>query len=63
MNVFQRGWGVLVILVEIMEGRGGTSVPCKNGKSRGVRGAKRNSLRGGGLDIFWNYTNLREKKN
>ena len=37
-------------------GVGGVSVPCKNGKSRRVGGPKRNSLRGGGLDIFWNYT-------
>ena len=29
MNVFQRGWGVLVILVEIMEGRGGHWFPAE----------------------------------
>ena len=35
-ELFQRGWGIFVTLVEIPEGWGGPSVPCKNGKSRGV---------------------------
>ena len=57
-ELFQRGWEVFVILVEIPEGWGGPSVPCKNGKSMEVGGGgfKVKSLCGGGLDIFWNYT-------
>ena len=37
-ELFQRGWEVFVILVEIPEGWGGPSVPCKNGKSMEVGG-------------------------
>ena len=29
---------------------------CKNGNSGEVGGFTRNSLRGGGMDIFWNHT-------
>ena len=41
--------------MEIPEG-GGLTFPCENGKSEGVGGPIWNSLRGRGLDIFWNYT-------
>ena len=51
---FQRVWGVFVLHVETLEGW--ASVPFKNGKSREVGRANWNSIRGGGLDIFWNYT-------
>ena len=37
-------------------GVGGLMFPCENGKSDGVGGPISNSLRGRGLDIFWNYT-------
>ena len=53
---FSRGVGGLCHTCGNSEGVGGSSVPCKNGKSREVGGPKWNSLRGGGLDIFWNYT-------
>ena len=39
-------------------GVGGPSVPCKKWKIQGGGGPEWNSLRGGGLDIFWNYTML-----
>ena len=42
--------------MEIPEGGGGLTFPCENGKSEGVGGPIWNSLRGRGLDIFWNYT-------
>ena len=53
---FQRvGEGVYIKLVEILEGWGGLFVCSKNGNSREEGGLVRNSLRGGGMDIFWNY--------
>ena len=59
-ELFQRCWGVFVALVEIPEGWGGHQFPAKmeNPGGWGGGGPKRNSLRGGGLDIFWNYTFL-----
>ena len=56
-ELFQGVGGSLSHLWKFWRG-GGSSVPCKNGKSREVGGGgpKWNSLRGGGLDIFWNYT-------
>ena len=57
-ELFQRGWGVFVALVEILEGWGGHQFPAKMENPGGWGGPKRNSLRGGGLDIFWNYTIL-----
>ena len=49
------GGGVFVILWKIQRG-GGSLLPSKNGKSGEEGGPKRNSLRGGGMDIFWNHT-------
>ena len=44
-------------LVEIPEGWGGGLLLCsKHRKSREEGGTCVNSLRGGGMDIFWNYT-------
>ena len=43
-------------LVEIPEGWGGYFCVQKNGKSGEEGGTCVNSLRGGGMDIFWNYT-------
>ena len=37
-------------------GVGGLPLLPQNGKSEGVGGPIWNSLRGGGMDIFWNYT-------
>ena len=37
-------------------GEGGFIFPHKNGNSGEVGGLSWNSLRGGGMDIFWNYT-------
>ena len=58
-ELFQRGWGVFVILVEIPDEWGGGvryQFPAKMENPEGVGGPKWNSLHGGGLDIFWNYT-------
>ena len=38
------------------EGDGGFIFLHKNGNSGEVGGLSWNSLRGGGMDIFWNYT-------
>ena len=56
-ELFQRGWGVFVTLVEIPEGwgGGGHQFPAKMENPWGWEGPNGNSLRGGGLDIFWNY--------
>ena len=37
-----KGWGVILVV--------------KNGNCGEEGGLTRNSLRGGGMDIFWNYT-------
>ena len=37
-------------------GEGGFIIVHKNGNSGEVGGLSWNSLRGGGMDIFWNYT-------
>ena len=34
--------------------------PPWNGKSLGVRGANQRVFRGGGMDIFWNHTLMKE---
>ena len=50
------GGGVYKIIVEIPEGWGFILV-VKNWKFQGGGGGLTwNSLRGGGMDIFWNYT-------
>ena len=55
-ELFQRGWGVFVIFVEIPKGWGGHQFPAKMENPGRWGGPNWNSLRGGGLDIFWNYT-------
>ena len=55
-ELFQRGWGVFVILVEIPEGWGGHQSPTKMENPGRWGDPKWNSICGGGLDIFWNYT-------
>ena len=55
-ELFQRGWGVFVTLVEIPEGWGGHQFPAKMENPGGWGGPKWDFLCGGGLDIFWNYT-------
>ena len=50
-ELFQRGWGVFVTLVEIPEEWGGHQFPAKMENPGGWGGPKWNSLRGGGLDI------------
>ena len=55
-ELFQRGWGVFVTLVEIPERSGGHQFPAKMENPGRWGGPKWDSLRGGGLDIFWNYT-------
>ena len=59
-KLFQRGWGVLVTLVEIPRGWGVISSlqKWKILGGGGGGGPKWNSLCGGGLHIFWNYTFL-----
>ena len=57
-ELFQRGWGVFVTLVEIPKGWGGHQFPAKMENPGRWGGPKWNSLRGGGLDTFWNYTIL-----
>ena len=55
-ELFQRGWGVFVTLVEIpwgLGGGGGIISSLQKWKIHG--GPKWNSLRGGGLNIFWNH--------
>ena len=52
-ELFQRGWGVFVTLVEIPEGLGGSSFPYKNGKSTVVQSEIPSMV--GGLNIFWNH--------
>ena len=52
---FQGVWGVYKIVVEIPEGWGLILV-VKNWKFREEGGLTWNSLCGGGMDIFWNYT-------
>ena len=55
-ELFQRGWGVFVTLVEIPEGWGGHQFPAKMENPGGWGGPKWDSLHGEGLNIFWNYT-------
>ena len=55
-SIFLEGMGLYKIVVEIPEGWGVILV-AKNGNSGEEVGALRsNSLCGGGMDIFWNYT-------
>ena len=57
-ELLRRGWGVFFTLVEIPEGLGGGDIGFlwKWKIQEGGGGPKWNSLFGGGLDIFWNYT-------
>ena len=58
-ELLRRGWGVFFTLVEIPEGLGGggdIGFLWKWKIQEGGGGPKWNSLCGGGLDIFWNYT-------
>ena len=43
-------------------GEGGFIFLHKNGNSREVGGLSWNSLRGGGMDIFWNYTMYKDAR-
>ena len=43
-------------------GEGGFIFPHKSGNSGEVGGLSWNSLRGGGMDIFWNYTFMQKTK-
>ena len=54
---FQRVWGVYKMVVEIPKGWGVILV-VKNENSGEEGGLTQNSLRGGGMDVFWNYTLL-----
>ena len=55
-ELFQTGWGVFVTLEGIREGWGDHQFPAKMENPAGWGDLKWNSLHGGGLDIFWNYT-------
>ena len=57
-ELFQSGWGVFVILEEILRGGGPISSHQKWKIQGGGGDPKWNSLHGGGLDIFCNYTML-----
>lgn len=57
MNFSRRGGGVYILLMEIPEGWGVIFV-FKKWNSREMGGLMWNSLHGGGMDIFWNYTFL-----
>ena len=53
---FLRGRGSSGKIVEFLGGGGENGQTLWNGKSRGVGGQTGKTLRGGGMDIFWNHT-------
>ena len=62
---FQRVWGLYKIVVEILDGWGvGNYFSCQKMAIPGRRGGRTlNSLRGGGMDIFWNYALFERMEN
>ena len=58
INFFQGLWGCLKYFWKFRRGGGGGGLIMsrRNGNSGEVKGFTRNSLRGGGMDLFWNHT-------